>query len=70
VNEAAKRFNSPIISYQVSGEYQMLKLAAKNNLLNFNKALYENLIAFKRAGASAVITYGAIEMAKIISNQN
>jgi porphobilinogen synthase len=64
VKEASQNFKLPIISYQVSGEYAMLKLAAEKNLLDFNAAFFESLIAFKRAGASAVITYGAIEAAR------
>ena len=64
VKEASQNFKLPIISYQVSGEYAMLKLAAEKNLLDFEAAFFESLIAFKRAGASAVITYGAIEAAK------
>lgn len=67
VKEASQNFKLPIISYQVSGEYAMLKLAAEKNLLDFNAAFFESLIAFKRAGASAVITYGAIEAAKFCS---
>jgi porphobilinogen synthase len=63
VLKAHQNCNLPIISYQVSGEYAMLKLAAKEGILDFNASLYESLIAFKRAGASAVITYGAMEMA-------
>ncbi len=63
VAKAKQICNLPIISYQVSGEYAMLKLAAENGLLDFNAALYETLISFKRAGASAIITYGAMEMA-------
>ncbi len=63
VAKAKQICNLPIISYQVSGEYAMLKLAAKEGLLNFDAALYETLIAFKRAGAAAIITYGAMEIA-------
>jgi porphobilinogen synthase len=63
VLKAKQTCNLPIISYQVSGEYAMLKLAAEAGFLDFNAALYETLIAFKRAGASAIITYGAMEMA-------
>ncbi len=66
VKEASQNFKLPIISYQVSGEYAMLKLAAEKNLLDFDAAFFESLIAFKRAGASAVITYGAIEAARKI----
>jgi porphobilinogen synthase len=64
VAKAKQICNLPIVSYQVSGEYAMLKLAAQNNLLDFNAALYETLIAFKRAGANAIITYGAMEIAE------
>ncbi|MBM3579436.1 MAG: porphobilinogen synthase [Alphaproteobacteria bacterium] len=61
---AATNFDLPIISYQVSGEYAMLKLAAKQGAFDFHAAMFESLIAFKRAGASAIISYGAIEAAK------
>jgi porphobilinogen synthase len=42
----------------------MLKYAANNGAFDFDNALFESLIAFKRAGASAIITYGAIEAVK------
>ncbi len=64
VTKAAEKFQLPIISYQVSGEYAMLKFAAQNGAFDFDAALFESLIAFKRAGASAVISYAAIEAAK------
>ena len=64
VKEAAQNFKLPIISYQVSGEYAMLKHAADAGAFDFSAAFYESLVAFKRAGASAIITYGAIEAAK------
>jgi len=66
VTRASEKFSLPIISYQVSGEYAMLKFAAKAGALDFDAALYESLIAFKRAGASAVISYAALEMAKFL----
>ena len=66
VSQAAHNFKLPIISYQVSGEYAMLKHAAKNGAFDFDAAFLESLIAFKRAGASAVISYGAIEAVKKI----
>ncbi len=64
VLQASKNFKLPIISYQVSGEYAMLKFAAQQGAFDFEVALLESLVAFKRAGASAVISYGAIEAAK------
>jgi porphobilinogen synthase len=65
--KAKQKFNFPLASYHVSGEYAMLKLAAKEGLLDFDKALFESLICFKRAGADAIITYGAMEVAKFFS---
>ena len=62
VSKAKEKFDLPIISYQVSGEYSMLKLAAKNGIIDFQSALLENLIAFKRAGASAIISYGSLDL--------
>lgn len=64
ISEAAQNFSLPIIPYQVSGEYAMLKIAAEKGAFDFDKVFFESLMAFKRAGASAIITYGAIEAAK------
>ncbi len=64
VKEASQNFKLPIISYQVSGEYAMLKHAAKAGAFNFDEVFYESLIAFKRAGASAIISYGALTILK------
>ena len=59
-------FKIPAFAYQVSGEYAMMKAAAQNGWLNYDAALAETLLAFKRAGADAVLTYGAVDMAKIL----
>jgi len=67
VKEASQNFKLPIISYQVSGEYAMLKHAAKAGAFDFDAAFLESLIAFKRAGASAIISYGAIEAARCLN---
>ncbi len=64
IKEASQNFKLPIIAYQVSGEYAMLKLAAEKGAFDFDGAFYESLMAFKRAGASAIISYGAIEAAQ------
>lgn len=66
INNAAQNFATPIIAYQVSGEYAMLKHAASAGAFDFNDVFLESLIAFKRAGASSIITYGAIEAAKLL----
>ena len=64
VSQVSQNFKLPVIAYQVSGEYAMLKFAAEKGAFDFDAAFYESLMAFKRAGASAVISYGAIEAAK------
>ena len=64
VSKASQNFKLPIISYQVSGEYAMLKHAADKGAFDFDAAMFESLIAFKRAGASAIISYGAIDAVK------
>jgi porphobilinogen synthase len=68
VKEASQNFHLPIISYQVSGEYAMLKHAAAAGAFDFDEVFFESLMAFKRAGATAIISYGAIEVAKKINN--
>ena len=55
-------FNIPVFAYQVSGEYSLIKNGIKNNILD-KKAILESLVCFKRAGASAIVTYFADEIA-------
>jgi porphobilinogen synthase len=57
-------FHVPVFAYQVSGEYAMLKAAAQNGWLDFDAVMMESLLAFKRAGASAVLSYAALEVAE------
>jgi porphobilinogen synthase len=56
----------PIAAYQVSGEYAMLKAGAPAGVFNFEDALIETLMGIKRAGASLILTYGALEVADIL----
>ena len=56
-------FKIPVFAYQVSGEYSLIKNAIKNNILNHD-AIYESLVAFKRSGASAIVTYFADEISE------
>ena len=58
-------FKIPVFAYQVSGEYSLIKNGIKNKLIN-DEAILESLIAFKRAGASAIVTYFALEIASKI----
>jgi porphobilinogen synthase len=56
----------PTFAYQVSGEYAMLVAAAANGWLQREKSLLESLLAFKRAGADGVLTYFALEAARLL----
>jgi len=58
-----ENFKIPVFAYQVSGEYSLIMNGIKNNILN-EDAIYESLISFKRAGASAIVTYFADKIAK------
>lgn len=63
VAAAAARFDLPVLAYQVSGEYAMLRAAADNGWLDGDACMMESLLAFKRAGASAVLSYFAADVA-------
>jgi len=56
-------FKIPVFAYQVSGEYSLIKNAINNKMLN-DDSVYESLMSFKRAGASAIVTYFADQIAK------
>ncbi len=62
-------FKIPVFAYQVSGEYSLLKNGIKSKLIN-EDAILESLIAFKRAGASAIVTYFALDVAKKLKKSN
>ena len=57
-----ENFKIPVFAYQVSGEYSLIMNGIKNNILN-EDAIYESLISFKRAGATAIVTYFADKIA-------
>jgi len=65
ISKIKKNFNIPIIAYQVSGEYILMKNAIEKNILK-EDAIIESLLSFKRAGACAIITYFALDIAKKI----
>jgi porphobilinogen synthase len=51
--------------YQVSGEYAMLRAASANGWIDYDKVRMETLLGFRRAGADFILTYGAIDAAKL-----
>ena len=64
IKEIRSRFNIPIVAYNVSGEYAMVKAAAANGWIDEKKIVMENLIGMKRAGADMIITYHALDVAE------
>jgi porphobilinogen synthase len=64
VTRVKSAFGVPTFAYQVSGEYAMIKAAAERGWLDGEKAVFESLLAFKRAGADGVLTYSAVEVAR------
>jgi porphobilinogen synthase len=69
VRQVKDAFSYPTYAYQVSGEYAMLKAAAQNGWLDHDAVMMESLIAFKRAGADGVLTYFALEAARLLKNK-
>jgi porphobilinogen synthase len=63
---ARARFSLPIAAYQVSGEYSMIKAAAKAGMLDERRAMMETLVSIKRAGADLILTYFAKDAAKLL----
>lgn len=66
VRRVKDEFGVPTYAYQVSGEYAMLQAAVANGWLDGGKVVLESLLAFKRAGADGILTYYAIEAAKML----
>lgn len=66
VRRVSETFKVPTLAYQVSGEYAMIAAAADKGMLDYDKAVLESLLAFKRAGAAAVLTYFAPHAARLL----
>ena len=66
IRRVKDQFAVPTFAYQVSGEYAMLQAAAQNGWLDRDKTMLESLLAFKRAGADGVLTYFALDAARLL----
>ncbi len=66
VRRVAERFEVPTFAYQVSGEYSMMCAAVERGWLDRERAMLESLLGFKRAGADGVLTYFAVEAARVL----
>ncbi|HRH88710.1 MAG TPA: porphobilinogen synthase [Rubrivivax sp.] len=64
-----EEFRVPTFAYQVSGEYAMLKAAAANGWLDHDAVMMESLLAFKRAGADGVLSYFALDAARLLRSR-
>jgi porphobilinogen synthase len=62
-----QEFNLPTFAYNVSGEYAMLKYAAQAGCLDYDRALLEMLMSFRRAGTDGILTYAALDAARLLS---
>ena len=61
------KYNIPVIAYNVSGEYSMLKAASEKNWIQSKETIFEILTSMKRAGANAIITYHALEISDYLN---
>ncbi|GHP14273.1 delta-aminolevulinic acid dehydratase [Lentilactobacillus fungorum] len=68
MREVRDRFDLPLVAYNVSGEYAMIKAAAQNGWINEDQIVRETLVGMKRAGADLIITYFAKEVADRMNN--
>lgn len=69
MKEISLNYNIPIVAYNVSGEYAMVKAAAENGWIDEKKIVMENMVGFKRAGAKMIITYHALDVARWIKEE-
>lgn len=69
IKEISLNYNIPIVAYNVSGEYAMVKAAAANGWIDEKKIVMENLTGMKRAGAKMIITYHALDAARWINEE-
>ncbi|SHG74010.1 porphobilinogen synthase [Virgibacillus chiguensis] len=70
VREMKNNFDLPIVAYNVSGEYAMVKAAAQNGWIDEQALVMEKLLSMKRAGADLIITYFAKDVAKWLAEKN
>ena len=67
LRDIKERFDLPLVAYNVSGEYSMIKAAAEKGWIDGDRVMMETLLSMKRAGADLIITYHAKEAAKLLA---
>ena len=70
ISKVSNNYNVPIIAYNVSGEYSMIKSSAEKGHINEMDIIMETMCSMKRAGANAIITYFAFDIAKNLNTKN
>ena len=68
IRRVKEQFGVPTFAYNVSGEYAMLRFAADNGALDYERVMMETLTSFKRAGCNGVLTYFAIDAARLLND--
>lgn len=68
VSDVKQAYGLPVVAFQVSGEFAMIKAAAQNGWVDYDAVLMETLTSFKRAGCDAVLTYGARDLARMLKS--
>ena len=66
LRDLKERFDLPLVAYNVSGEYSMVKAAAANDWIDYDRVMMETLTGMKRAGADLIITYHAKDAARLL----
>jgi len=66
LRDLKERYNLPLVAYNVSGEYSMIKAAAQKDWIDGDRVMLETLVGMKRAGADLIITYHAKEAARLL----
>ncbi len=70
VRQIRDRYDLPLAAYHVSGEYAMIKAAARNGWIDGERVLLETLLCCRRAGADLILTYGAVEAARLLTGRS
>ncbi|MDH3999068.1 MAG: porphobilinogen synthase, partial [Desulfuromonadales bacterium] len=66
LRDLKERYTLPLVAYNVSGEYSMIKAAAEKDWIDGDRVMMETLVSMKRAGADLIITYHAKEAARLL----
>jgi porphobilinogen synthase len=66
IAKVRERFDVPVAAYNVSGEFSMVKAAAQNGWIDYTRVMMEILTSIKRAGADLILTYHALDAAKLL----